>query len=144
MANEDHFLRQWERFEAAGVARTERSIISWWRRAGFDDVIGADTAKEELKFFIDYLKNPRRFMALGLNAPKGVLLHGPPGTGKTMPARAMAGESNVAFIAAAASGFVIMCQGSGPQSVRDPFARARRYAPASCDRQPPIIAVASP
>jgi ATP-dependent metalloprotease FtsH len=98
-------------------------------RVMFDDVIGADTAKEELKFFIDFLKNPRHFAALGLKPPKGVLLYGPPGTGKTMLARAMAGESNVAFISATASTFVTMWQGSGPQNVRDLFARARRYAP---------------
>jgi len=98
-------------------------------RTRFEDVIGADTAKEELKFFIDYLRNPRRFAALGLKPPKGVLLYGPPGTGKTMLARAMAGESNVAFISVVASNFVTMWQGSGPQSVRDLFARARRYAP---------------
>ena len=99
-------------------------------RTLFEDVIGADTAKDELGFFIDYLKNPRRFAALGLKPPKGVLLYGPPGTGKTMLARAMAGESNVAFIPAAASSFVTIWQGSGPQSVRDLFDRARRYAPA--------------
>jgi ATP-dependent metalloprotease FtsH len=99
-------------------------------RVRFDEVIGADGAKEELKFFIDYLKNPRRFSVLGLKPPKGVLLYGPPGTGKTMLARAMAGESNVAFLQASASSFVTMWQGSGPQSVRDLFERARRYAPA--------------
>jgi ATP-dependent metalloprotease FtsH len=99
-------------------------------RTRFDDVIGADGAKDELKFFIDYLKNPRRFAALGLKPPKGVLLYGPPGTGKTMLARAMAGESNVAFIPISAANFVTMWQGSGPQNIRDLFTRARRYAPA--------------
>lgn len=98
-------------------------------RVMFDDVIGAGTAKDELSFFIDFLKNPRHFAALGLKPPKGVLLYGPPGTGKTMLARAMAGESNVAFISASASTFVTVWQGSGPQNVRDLFARARRYAP---------------
>ena len=99
-------------------------------RVRFEDVIGADSAKEELQFFIDYLKNPRRFAALGLKPPKGVLLYGPPGTGKTMLARALAGESDVAFLTASASSFVTIWQGSGPQNVRDLFDRARRYAPA--------------
>ncbi|HOQ05117.1 MAG TPA: AAA family ATPase [Anaerohalosphaeraceae bacterium] len=99
-------------------------------RTRFEEVIGAQTAKEELLFFIDYLKNPRRFAAMGLKAPKGVLLYGPPGTGKTMLARAMAGESNAAFLPVSATNFVTIWQGSGPQNIRDLFARARRYAPA--------------
>jgi ATP-dependent metalloprotease FtsH len=99
-------------------------------RVKFDDVIGANAAKEELQFFVDYLRNPKRFAALGLKPPKGVLLYGPPGTGKTMLARAIAGESDVAFLTASASSFVTIWQGSGPQNVRDLFVRARRYAPA--------------
>lgn len=95
----------------------------------FTDVIGANDAKDELGFFIEYLKNPRKFCAQGLTPPKGVLLYGPPGTGKTMLAKAMAGESDVAFIPAVASSFVTKYQGSGPESVRALFMKARRYAP---------------
>ncbi|HRX57704.1 MAG TPA: AAA family ATPase [Eubacteriales bacterium] len=96
----------------------------------FDDVIGAADAKDELTFFVDFLKNPKAFAARGLKPPKGVLLYGPPGTGKTMLAKAMAGESNVAFIPAVGSAFVTKFQGSGPEAVRALFRRARRYAPA--------------
>jgi ATP-dependent metalloprotease FtsH len=95
----------------------------------FNDVIGAAGAKDELKFFVDFLKNPKKFSARGLKPPKGVLLYGPPGTGKTLLARAMAGESGTAFIPAAASSFVTMWQGSGPESVRRLFTKARKYAP---------------
>ena len=96
----------------------------------FADVIGAQDAKDELRFFIDYLKNPKRFTAQGVKPPKGVLLYGPPGTGKTMLAKAMAGESNVTFIPCVATGFVTKYQGSGPEAIRMLFRRARRYAPA--------------
>ncbi len=99
-------------------------------KVSFSDVIGAQGAKDELRFFTDYLKNPKAFAAKGLKPPKGVLLYGPPGTGKTLLARAMAGESDVAFIPAVASSFVTKWQGSGPESVRELFRRARRYAPA--------------
>ena len=93
-------------------------------------MVGAVDAKDELRFFIDYLKNPKRFTARGIKPPKGVLLYGPPGTGKTMLARAMAGESNVTFIPCVATGFVTKYQGSGPEAVRTLFRRARKYAPA--------------
>lgn len=96
----------------------------------FEDVIGAGEAKEELQFFVDYLKNPKKFSSQGLKAPKGVLLYGPPGTGKTLLAKAMAGECGVAFIPTVASSFVTKWQGSGPESVRALFKKARRYAPA--------------
>lgn len=95
----------------------------------FSDVIGAQQAKDELQFFIEYMKNPKRFSAQGLKPPKGILLYGPPGTGKTMLAKAMAGECDVAFIPAVASSFVTKWQGSGSESVRSLFQKARRYAP---------------
>ena len=95
----------------------------------FSDVVGAQQAKDELQFFIEYLKNPKRFSAQGLKPPKGVLLYGPPGTGKTMLAKAMAGESDVAFIPTVASSFVTKYQGSGSEAVSSLFQKARRYAP---------------
>jgi len=95
----------------------------------FGDVFGADAAKEALRFIVDWLRNPRRYAALGVRPPKGILLTGSPGTGKTMLARALAGESDVAFLVASGTDFVTIWQGSGPQSIRNLFARARRYAP---------------
>ncbi len=96
----------------------------------FADVYGADAAKAELDFIVKWLKNPRQYKSMGLRPPRGILLFGAPGTGKTMLARSLAGECSVAFIVASAANFVTIWQGSGPQNVRDLFARARRYAPA--------------
>ncbi len=96
----------------------------------FDDVIGGDSAKTELSFIVKWLKNPKKYKQMGLKPPKGILLYGVPGTGKTMFARALAGESNVAFIVESATNFVTKWQGSGPQNVRDLFEKARKYAPA--------------
>lgn len=96
----------------------------------FADVIGNGEAKEELGFFLNYLRQPRRFQTAGLRMPRGILLYGPPGTGKTKLARAFAGESDLAFLATVATNFVTIWQGSGPENVRALFARARRYAPA--------------
>jgi cell division protease FtsH len=96
----------------------------------FDDVIGAEEAKNELRFFIDFIQNPKELQRKGIKAPRGILLYGPPGTGKTMLARALAGESGIAFIECSASSFVTIWQGSGPQNIRDLFQRARKYAPA--------------
>ncbi len=96
----------------------------------FDDVIGGGTAKEALTFLRDWLKDPRKYAAAGIAVPRGVLLTGPPGTGKTMLARALAGESNCAFLTEAASNLTGKYVGSGPENVRKLFERARRYAPA--------------
>ncbi|MCI7768136.1 MAG: AAA family ATPase [Oscillospiraceae bacterium] len=95
----------------------------------FDDIIGAGAAKKELKYFVDYLRDPRKFVMQGHRLPKGILLYGKPGTGKTMLAKALAGESDITFIPAAASSFVNQYAGSGPAAVRELFRKARRYAP---------------
>lgn len=96
---------------------------------GFADVYGADAAKLELKYIVNWLKNPRQYSAMGLRPPRGILLYGHPGTGKTMLARALAGECNTTFIVDAATNFVTKYVGSGPENVRNLFIRARRYAP---------------
>lgn len=95
----------------------------------FSDVIGAEDAKDELKYFVEFLKHPAKFMRSGVKAPKGILLYGPPGTGKTLLAKAMAGESDVTFIAAEGNQFLKKYVGEGPESVHALFNTARKYAP---------------
>jgi cell division protease FtsH len=95
----------------------------------FDDVAGADEAKQELQEIIQFLKTPDRFRALGGKLPKGVLLVGPPGTGKTLLARAVAGEANVPFFSISGSEFVELFVGMGAARVRDMFAQAHAKAP---------------
>ncbi|MDE7379799.1 MAG: ATP-dependent metallopeptidase FtsH/Yme1/Tma family protein, partial [Clostridia bacterium] len=95
----------------------------------FTDVIGANDAKEELSYFIEYLKNPSKFVKRGVRAPKGILLYGPPGTGKTLLAKAMAGESDVTFIRAEGNQFLKKYVGEGAESVHKLFNTARKYAP---------------
>ena len=96
----------------------------------FDDVAGADEAVEELREIRDFLKNPKRFQALGAKIPKGVLLYGPPGTGKTLLARAVAGEAGVPFFSISGSDFVEMFVGVGASRVRSLFEQAKEAAPA--------------
>lgn len=92
------------------------------------DVAGMDGPKKELAEIVDYLKNPKRFAALGARSPRGVLVYGPPGNGKTLLAKAIAGEAGVPFIEQNASSFVQMFVGAGAASVRDLFKEARRQA----------------
>ncbi|MCH8062963.1 MAG: ATP-dependent zinc metalloprotease FtsH [Chloroflexi bacterium] len=95
----------------------------------FDDVAGSDEAKQELIEIVDFLKSPEKFTRLGAKIPKGVLLIGAPGTGKTLISRAVAGEAGVPFFATSGSEFVEMFVGVGASRVRDLFDRAKRNAP---------------
>lgn len=95
----------------------------------FSDVAGEDEAKENLQEIVDYLHNPSKYKEIGASMPKGVLLVGPPGTGKTMLAKAVAGESNVSFFSMSGSEFVEMFVGMGASKVRDLFKQAKEKAP---------------
>lgn len=95
----------------------------------FSDVAGEDEAKENLQEIVDYLHNPSKYKEIGASMPKGVLLVGPPGTGKTMLAKAVAGESNVPFFSMSGSEFVEMFVGMGASKVRDLFKQAKEKAP---------------
>ncbi len=95
----------------------------------FDDVAGADEAKEDLAEVVEFLKHPKKFNDLGARIPKGVLLFGPPGTGKTLLAKAVAGEAGVAFFSISGSDFVEMFVGVGASRVRDLFAQAKKNSP---------------
>ncbi len=95
----------------------------------FDDVAGVDEAKEELEEVIEFLKHPKKFQALGAKIPRGVLLVGPPGSGKTLLAKAVAGEAGVPFFSISGSEFVEMFVGVGASRVRDLFEQAKKSAP---------------
>ena len=95
----------------------------------FEDVAGEDEAKESLAEIVDYLHNPQKYTDVGASMPKGVLLVGPPGTGKTMLAKAVAGEANVPFFSMSGSDFVEMFVGVGASRVRDLFRQAKEKAP---------------
>ncbi len=95
----------------------------------FSDVAGEDEAKENLTEIVDYLHNPEKYREIGASMPKGILLVGPPGTGKTMLAKAVAGEANVPFFSMSGSEFVEMFVGMGASKVRDLFSQAKEKAP---------------
>jgi cell division protease FtsH len=95
----------------------------------FNDVAGSGEAKQDLEEVVEFLKYPKKFSSVGARIPKGVLLVGPPGTGKTMLARAVAGEANVPFFSISGSEFVEMFVGVGASRVRDLFAKAKKNAP---------------
>ena len=95
----------------------------------FEDVAGADEAKQELEVVVEFLKHPKKFNDLGARIPKGVLLFGPPGTGKTLLAKAVAGEAGVPFFSISGSDFVEMFVGVGASRVRDLFEQAKKNAP---------------
>lgn len=99
------------------------------RKITFNDVAGAKEEKEELSEIVEFLKNPRKFIELGARIPKGILLVGPPGTGKTYLARAVAGEAGVPFFSISGSDFVEMFVGVGASRVRDLFEQAKKNSP---------------
>jgi cell division protease FtsH len=113
---------------AFGKSRA-RLLSDQKKKITFADVAGADEAKGDLEEIIDFLKDPQRFQKLGGKIPKGVLLMGAPGTGKTLLARAIAGEANVPFFSISGSDFVEMFVGVGASRVRDLFEQGKKHAP---------------
>ncbi len=123
-----------------GLMRSQSSAMSFGKsrariadakqvKTRFADVAGAEEAKEDLVEVVDFLKNPKKYTSIGAKIPRGVLLVGSPGTGKTLLARAVAGEAGVPFFSIAGSEFVEMFVGVGASRVRDLFAKAKRNAP---------------
>ena len=116
--------------QALNIGKSKaRQVVEDKPSITFDDVAGADEAKQDLEEVVEFLRNPMKFTALGAKIPKGVLLVGPPGTGKTLISKAVAGEAGVPFFATSGSEFVEMFVGVGASRVRDLFAKAKRNAP---------------
>ncbi|NLO06806.1 MAG: ATP-dependent zinc metalloprotease FtsH [candidate division WS1 bacterium] len=119
------------RGQAMNFGRSQaRMVGDHWERVTFDDVAGMHEVKEELEEVVAFLKQPERFRQLGAKIPRGVLLVGPPGCGKTLLARAVAGEAGVAFFYMSGSDFVEMFVGVGASRVRDLFDQAKAHLPA--------------
>jgi cell division protease FtsH len=106
-----------------------KQVLKGQQKITFDDVAGIDDAKEELEELVDFLKDPMRYKNLGARIPKGILLVGAPGTGKTLTAKAVAGEAGVPFFSISGSDFVEMFVGVGASRVRDLFDQARKSSP---------------
>ena len=126
------FMRQMQggKGGAMGFGRSKAKLMSdSKKKATFNDVAGIDEAKEEVEEVVEYLKNPKKFMKLGGKIPRGVLLVGSPGTGKTLLARAIAGEADVPFFTISGSDFVEMFVGVGASRVRDMFEQGKKNAP---------------
>lgn len=126
------FMRQMQSGggKAMGFGKSKARLLSEKSgRVTFEEVAGIDEAKEELSEIVDFLKNPAKFQALGGKIPKGCLLIGSPGTGKTLLARAIAGEANVPFFSISGSDFVEMFVGVGASRVRDMFEQGKKNAP---------------
>ena len=112
-----------------GKSRARMLNVAEKNKINFDDVAGVDEEKEELEEIVEFLKNPKKFTDMGARIPKGVLLVGAPGTGKTLLAKAVAGEANVPFYFISGSDFVELFVGVGASRVRDMFKEAKRNAP---------------
>jgi cell division protease FtsH len=117
-------LRFMPRTKPEEIKPDSKSSVHW------EDVAGVEEAKEELREIVDFLRDPKRFRKLGARVPKGVLLHGPPGTGKTMLAKAVAAEAGAKFYAQSAASFVEMFVGLGAARIRRLFRKARKSRPA--------------
>lgn len=117
--------------QAMGFGKSKAKLYGLDKeKAVFDDIAGNDSAKQDLKEVVDFLKHPKKYETLGAKIPRGVLLVGSPGTGKTLLARAVAGEASVPFFSISGSEFVEMFVGVGASRVRDLFTKAKKNAPA--------------
>jgi len=126
------FIRQFQgaNNQALSFGKSKARMFSGDRpTVTFEDVAGVEEAKEELKEVVEFLKEPQKFVSLGARIPKGVLLVGSPGTGKTLMAKAVAGEAGVPFFSISGSEFVEMFVGVGASRVRDLFDQAKRHSP---------------
>src|SRR5439155_4282711 len=129
------WLMFWRNMQSGGSAALKfgktkaKVLVETTPKVTFKDVAGCDEAKQELQEIIEFLKEPQKFQRLGGRIPKGALLLGPPGSGKTLLAKAVAGEAGVPFFSMSGSDFVEMFVGVGASRVRDLFEQGKRHAP---------------